>query len=920
MSSNFKLFAAAPNGLCSGGMVRSGRIFLFVLALLFSAGALLAASADEENAFEVAMDKLHIAPDLAEKDFAAFVQKYPNSARVPEAILDQAQARIFSGQSAGAIDLLSTNQVRAGTLAPQYLYWLGRAYENKDDTKSAGIFEEVWRKYPDSLQALDATIREAGAFGRLTNWARVNQLLEQTNTPFQRAIKQGAKSETMASGYLLWGEARLAANDLPGVDKALGALNKQPLSTDLKWRQEYLACRRQRAGGQLEDALLDSADLVTPVNTTNRAIGFDFQAGVLEQMTNLDEAIASYTNNLAAGVPPELQQRAVLKISELDLARTNLPDAVQRLSGFLSEYPESPAADSAMLALGEVRLKQALAGADTNLTGGETNLFEKAREQFDSLTNKFPTSPLAGEGYLNRGWCLWYEGTNSEHSANEFQTNALAAFSNAVVRLPFSEEQAEARFKWADTQLQLRDFAGAIKNYSYILRNYALLREANERHLIERALYQSMRAALEESNLTAATDAVRSILTSFPDGFSGPSALLLTGQGLAGHEDTAGARRLFMEFEEMYPTNAWLPEVRLAIAGSFEKEGDWEAAITNYAAWIDRFSTNELMPEARFDLARANDMAGHETNALILFTNFIAQFPSDELAARAQFWLGDFYFRQSDYLNAEKNYQLVFQNTNWVGKWAASSDLTNLMPEAQMMAGRAAVGRFAYKQAITYFTNLVLGSVCSPELRVEATVAYADATVGRQDDLTNKTADLNEAIRSLKTITNNLPGTAEAALASGRIGDCWFELGAKDPGQYTNALADALAAYRVVIDNPAARSDAKNEARFAVGMVMERQAAQKSGAEQAACLKQAFDQYLDTFYRGLHEPGKASPYWSEKSGMKAGELAESLQEWQSAFCIYYQLKTLLPVLGPVCDKKMARASEQGATLEGCRFP
>jgi len=69
----------------------------------------------------------------------------------------------------------------------------------------------------------------------------------------------------------------------------------------------------------------------------------------------------------------------------------------------------------------------------------------------------------------------------------------------------------------------------------------------------------------------------------------------------------------------------------------------------------------------------------------------------------------------------------------------------------------------------------------------------------------------------------------------------------------------------------------------------------------------------------LHDPDKPSPLWTKKSGMEAGQLAETLQQWQPAFCIYYQLKILLPVMGPVCDKKMDKALKNGAKPELCRF-
>jgi TolA-binding protein len=865
-------------------MARLNRWLLILVALVCSAAPAFAAPSPEDRALAVAMDELSASPGLSEKKFADFIQKYPNSVRVPEAIFYQAQARLKSGEVSGAIDLLLTNQNHAGNLARDYLFLLGQArFQNKDYAGAAGTFDDMLRKYPDSPKSLDATIREAGAFVRLEKWPRVIQLLGQTNGLFQQSVRHGA-SETVASGFLLLGEAQLAQGDFTHVEDTVKALDKQTLDTQLKWQRDYLAARRLRAEGHLDEALAGASALILTEDKTNRSAGFTFQAGVLEQLGNLDAAVNAYTNNLAPDVPPQQQRLAILKITELDLKQNKLPDAALRLENFLEQFPAPEPTDLAMLTLGEVRLKQALSASDTNRIGGATNLFRDALGQFDKILTAFTNSPLIGRAFLDKGWCLWSQGRITE---------SQDAFSNAVERLPYSREQAEARFKWADTQFEARQFADAITNYNFIAAKYLSLAEAKEHHLIERALYQTGRAALEETNLVAAMSALKNILEWYPDGFAGPSSLLLTGQGLAEQNDAAGARKLFAEFEERYPTNSLLPEVRLAIARTFEREGNWDAAITNYSAWADAFPRHYLMPQAKFSVAWDQYMAGRETNALMLFTNFIAHFPTNGLAARAQWWVGDFYFRQGDFVTAENNYQLVFQNTNW-----PPSELTY---RARLMAGSSAMARFAYKQAINYFTSL-LSPDCPLDLRVQATMAYADATISQ--DSTNKTQDLNEAIQSLKTIPQTQSNTWQAAQAWGRIGDCYFDLGTRDPDQFTNAAT----AYRKVIESPNALNSARDECRFKLGATIEKQAALKSGSEQTALLKQALNQYVDAFYEGLHDSEKPSPFWTKKSGLQAAQLAESLQEWQSAYDIYRQLKDLLPVLAPVCEKKIAKIS------------
>ena len=176
-------------------------------------------------------------------------------------------------------------------------------------------------------------------------------------------------------------------------------------------------------------------------------------------------------------------------------------------------------------------------------------------------------------------------------------------------------------------------------------------------------------------------------------------------------------------------------------------------------------------------------------------------------------------------------------------------------------------------------------------------------------------ADLTEAISSLATITNTQPLTAEAALAWGRIADCYYAMGSYDAEKF----ADAISNYSAVVENPCALPDTRSEARFKIGDAMEKQAQQKTGAEQAELLKAAFSQYLSAFYQGLQDmnsPSPAdrpSPFWIEESGMAAGKLAETLPDWPAALRIYSQLKTLLPVMANTCDRKIAKAIEHGAS-------
>jgi TolA-binding protein len=900
---DFSLSAMARVGLQSLPMVRLSRWLLILLPLFFSGGRLLAASSAENRAFNAASNAFKLESwAYAERSFGDFVRRFPKSQRVAEAILFQGEARFQLHQYDGAIVLLSTNQARAGTWGDEYLYWMAQAQVlSTNYHEAAGTFARLVEAYPDSARRLEACVEEAAAFAKLEEWPRVIELLQQTSGVFQQTVRAGPASEWTAHGFLLLGEAHLAQKNSSEAEGALQSLNSQTLSGGLEWRRQYLQCRLQVADGQLMEALAGTTNLIALADTEDRrSESVAFKAGVLERLNRFDEAIAAYKANLGPDISADRQREALLKITDLSLAQTNsaeaITNAITNLDHYVSDFPESPAADVALLTLGELQLKQYAASLATNSAGPATNVLPQALARLDSLLNSFPNSPFAGKALLDKGWCLWTEGFDTRSAATNTIAESEEAFRLAAQRLPLSEDQAMARFKWADAQFVLKDFAGAITNYSFIGGNYDAVPEVKAR-LLEPALYQTVRTALEDGDMNSATSALQKILDLFPDGFAGDRCLFLSGEGFARRQDTARARELFADFERRFPGSPLLPEVRLAVARTYEQEKKWMEAIGNYNGWISTFTNGSALPQAEFCRARDNYMAGQQANALMLFTNFVAQFRTNELAPQAQWWIGDYYFNLGDFLSAEKNYQLLFQN------WPKSE----LAYQARMQAGRAAVARQNFTDAIFYFTNLTLNPDCPPRLQVQATFAYGDALVSQVS--TNKTADWNDAIGVFNHILLNYGTNEHTVPAWGMIGKCYLQLAARDPAKYDDAVTN----YQRLIESPHADIAARSQAAVGLGIIAEKQAEQKNGTGQNArdLYARALNNYMDVLVgNNLRDGETRNPYWVKEAGLGAARMAEKLQDWTQAVKIYKRLDELLPVYHATWESKQLKAEEQ----------
>ena len=211
-------------------------------------------------------------------------------------------------------------------------------------------------------------------------------------------------------------------------------------------------------------------------------------------------------------------------------------DTMQR---FLTQFPADAAADAAFT-WRWVNWNRTTPAPAAEQTGRNRPPIISARAPWATLKRccaPVPNSPLAGKALLNKGWCLWSEGN---YAASE------AAFAQAVERLPFSEDQAIARFKWADAQFMRTNFYGALNNYHFLTTYYASVPGVKE-NLLEQALYQTVRASLKVNDLDSATNALQKILDWYPDGFAGDRFLLYVGQGFARGGDTARARQLFSD-------------------------------------------------------------------------------------------------------------------------------------------------------------------------------------------------------------------------------------------------------------------------------------------------------------------------------------------------------------------------------------
>jgi tetratricopeptide (TPR) repeat protein len=879
-----------------------GRLFQWIVPAAVLVGAALRVSA-AGSAESQKFDAAHEAFDgtfweRAEAQFAAIAQTFTNSARLPEAILFQAEACYKQGKYAPAIKLLSENLGAAGKLADEYLFWLGEVrFRNGDLVDAAELFARLGREFPASRRRLEASIEEVAVRSQLKQWTQVIGLLERTNGAFQSAVRSNAFNMHVVNGFFWLAKAQLAQSNYVAAEAALEPLSETTLDPATDWRRQALLCRIQSEAGWAEKALRSTTNLLALAARTGQsrpqlqAESFAFQAGLLEGLGRHDEAIAAYVNNLTESTPADLQGEALKQIVHLLLVQGKLGEAAQILEKFLEQSPKAVRADQAWLALGELRLRQYLVSASSNVaTGGAvcTNCLEQALSALTTLTSQFPQSSFLGKAQLVLGWCYWnWPGGRWPQSQ--------AAFVEAARLLPRSAEQATAYFKLADAQFHLTNYPAAIANYAIVITNLADLDEVKT-NLLELALYQTVLAGQAGSNFAVATNALSKILAWFPDGFHAARALLVTGQEI-GREAPAVARKMFEDFLHNAPAEPLRPELELAIARTYEEENRWPEAIAGYDRWVTTFTNHQAQADACYYRARANFRASRETNAFALYTDFVARFPTNALVPLANWWIAMYYYSSGKYVEAEQSFKTnFFQNTNMTP--------SRLTYEAQLMAGRSAFRRDGWNDAKNHFSKLASDTNCPPDLRAQAFFAYGDTLISQ--DSTNKPEDYQEAANAFDYICVHYTNSSQAMLAWGKKGECYLQM-----GQYDLATrAFQIVTNTLLTTNVAARCSAM----AGLALVLKKQAEdpEKTSAEQTTLLKQALDRYLDIFYpENMLLPGeKPDPFWIKQAGLEAASLAETLHQWPQAIAIYQRLQEWLPPLRSKLEKNIQKCREQ----------
>ena len=391
----------------------------------------------------------------------------------------------------------------------------------------------------------------------------------------------------------------------------------------------------------------------------------------------------------------------------------------------------------------------------------------------------------------------------------------------------------------------------------------------------------------------AAGVAVERLLRGYPDSYFGDRGSLLEAQVLLNRKPnyTRWHAKSLPTFWPGHPSRRSCRRCNTP-SPNLDHESNWPAAINIYSQWETNHPGHPRLPEVEFYLGLDYDQVGRTNEALTIFTNFVNRFPTNLLAPWAQNKVAEFYFNQDDFVPAEKSYLVLYQKFQ---KFPGAGDLVY---QAQLGAGRAALARQDPDAARSYFTNLVNDPNTPPPLAARGYLALAEAAYQQfETHPTNKTY-FDDVINAMTkpVLTNGAPTNAIAVEALGRLGDYYaYSADLKlDPDGYGKA---ARMCSNILSFPPASVSVAvRCQAEVGLGVI-----AAKENNPQSA-----LNHFCNVVY--YYDPANFDVYWVARAGEYAARICEDQLQWTQAINIYQRVTNAVPALVPVLQKKMAAAA------------
>ena len=563
---------------------------------------------------------------------------------------------------------------------------------------------------------------------------------------------------------------------------------------------------------------------------------------------------------------------AALAMTDARIALSGYEIADRVLEGFISKYPKSssleivfrrldrvyaaekdpPEGELQRWAAGTEKRRAALARFYVAQMQMRARKFDRATISIDAFLGRFSDAVADGEvgDLAARLLPRIYMMQADVHLERQRFSEAVLSL-EAAERLARSEEtRAEIELRTGLVHYQQGEFLLATNKFESAARRSSSLRAT--------AGYDAALATLQQKNFDRFFEQYREFNSQYPDSELRAELILEEGllQARIGDQRAEETLELFLIHFGKHPRQS---EARLALAEIAFRTGD-QIAAARYLQAANRAPRQEATDEHAEYLGIFLEEAKaprDDAKVVDLARRFIQKHPGSSLLPEVRLKLGQVYFRNEDYANAETQFATL----------ARESPTSPYAESALFLAGQAAmktINTGAIDRALELFDQVVKRD--GPlKLYARQQQAIVQSGLGKE----------TEAIKLYDIILAALPAPELRDASLCEKGNNLTVLGRKDPTQLEAALVvyDELASS----DVPAAW---RNQALYK----------KASALELLGRTSEALLAYYDVLGRSAAE--EREYLWYYKAGFKAAGMFEANKEWKSAIGVYEKMAAL----------------------------
>ena len=807
---------------------RESIVFATIVGSFLSFSTVMAEpSGDEKKALDAAEQSYHDgAFNLCNDRVAAFLKKYPKTELAAQAALLQAHALYQLGRSDAALAALDlpADQIPDAWRA-QVLFWQG------ESLLDLGKWVPAEQKYRAVL-ALPAPSPWTDPADLGLAWALFKQGRETEALPLiQNLIKTQPAGSSGRQAQLLLAKIQLAKRQIKEAIAGLEALLATQPEAALAFETEYWLGEAYAANSQPDQAIATYRRITEDPKAFPKPLVAQAFLGLGQAEHTLhqdDQAMLAYEQTYRLTENETTRLDAFRSYLESARGGGQLPEAVAKLQEFAKTSDRS--APAAFFAIGSALAQD---GSD-----------DKAIGILESLLVAYGSSPWVPAANYQLGQ-LYARAGRSDQAVKALQSCICTSMDPVLVR--------SARFQLGYVLLnQIHDYAGAAAQFSQL---------SDQGPFAEDAAYNFLLAQAYLGKGDVFVKAETDFEKRFPKSAHAKSIALAEGQLLANMDKKDEAKAVYAKAIDQGGKGLDQLALLKALADLQYQTNDLEGTLGTCTKIVDQFPDDALAAAQRGVLVSYELKKLTESQVESALVALAAKYGSAPGAPEAYFRLGEFYFYRQDYVKAQNAFQQLtanYPNSPYADK-------------AYYYAGQAAFAHQDYASALSLLEKVPDASPFKINARLWEGRVYQqqlkfDQAVTLYDDVlaTEKTG----------------PRFVEASLFKGK---CLFELGAKDPANYTKAEAT----FDQILKNKEGSIADRNQAGVSSAKCLEK----LGKTEEAMAL------YLDVLYGRTAGDDSASPTppefsWQIEGGWQAARIREAQQDWRGAIEIYRRLEQI----------------------------